>query len=41
MRKSIPVITIEQRNSCHNNILMKLDVRRLENYRNTQKKDMR
>jgi hypothetical protein len=37
MRKSIPIITIEQLNSCDKNILMKLDVRRLEDNLKTEK----
>jgi len=35
MQKSIPIITIEQLNSCDKNILMKLDVRRLEDHLKT------
>jgi hypothetical protein len=35
MQKSIPIITIEQLNSCDKNIWMKLDVRRLEDHLKT------
>ena len=35
MQKSIPIITIEQLNSCDKKILMKLDVRRLEDHLKT------